>query len=156
MSYRLRVGNWIAMFCVALAEELMFNLLGGQTVVAGLVPVVSPYLPLVGFVIAVGTVIFIFRQWNTKKGEAIRRDLADIERSAEEILRSRVSRKTPTQFHYLIKKYNKWFPLNMKIDDYAQRAAAFSEIIRIHGYIKGRKIIREELRRWSDSNQDNS
>lgn len=145
------MGKWLTAFCVALAEELMFNLLGGQAVVAGLVPVVSPYLPLIGFVIAVGTLFFMFRQWDTKKGESIRRDLADIERSAEEILRLRVTRTTPTQFHYLIKKYNKWFPLNMKIDDYAQRAAAFSEIIRIHGYIKGRKIIREELQRWSDS-----
>ena len=105
---------------------------------------------------AVVSIPTLVADWNKKKGELAIRELAALQESAEQFLTLHPNRTEQVEFVLYQHKYEKWLPVGMKFDEYAQRAAWFSAAIKIHGYLKGKRMIRKWTAEWGTPVTDQS
>ena len=143
----------IATICTMLATGLglLFDAFGSKTIMATAVPLLTALLPFVGIFLITFALAWVFvacRSWAQQKADTLIRELSEFSRSADRLISQVPSREEQAQFAYYVEKFGRWFPVGMKMDTYAQRAAWFSEAFRIHGYWKGLKIVRKSVKEW--------
>ena len=149
MGTRSAIATICTMFVTGV--ELLSDVLGAKTVMATTVPLIAALLPFAGIFLITFALSWVFvacRSWADEKSQTLSGELSEFSRSADQLISRTPSREEQAQFVYYVEKYSHWFPVGMKMDTYAQRAAWFSEAFRVHGYWKGLRIVRKSVKEW--------
>ena len=148
------------LFLFGLGWDLLLDWFGSRTVISGFMPALEAFFPIVGISILGGVLIYVcvttgdyFRRWAVSRNDALDVDFRKLMESARTVgeMPALMATKTPidlpTMYRYFLlqEKYRRWFPESMKVGEVINKAARYSEILRLHGYLKGRyKIARIE------------
>lgn len=164
-------------FALGVAFDLVLDLLGTRQVVSETLPIVTAFLPHIGLGVIGGVSFYVYNELkkiDTLRGETTISDLQDFVKASKiynswlESAQFLADHVDPDQIPALDKpemehryktlgsKYSKWLEVADKNGNATfnleseKRAIQYAEIIRAHGYFKGRRYIYKERRKASN------
>lgn len=150
-----------------LGFDLMLDMFGAKQLIADAIPILRAFLPAVGFGLLVGTIVAaasVVRAWDRMRSVDI---VGELEYFSEAVssfiakgMTSRLSAGTgmssydATRFQnarVIGEKHSSWLyddeSVLLNNRSSLERSVRFAAIFRIHGYIRGRRLIGKELRK---------